>query len=104
MGGMSSEFKITEELIARQSPEAQAIIRVLLAQITELTARIAELEARLSKTPQNSSLPPSSQHPHTKRVSPLQRTKSKKRRGGQAGHPKHERPLIPSDIATRSRG
>jgi transposase len=92
---MSSELEITEELIARQSPEAQAIIRVLLAQIAKLSARVAELEARLGKSPQNSSLPPSSQHPHAK---PLQKKpKSKKKRGGQPGHAKHERPLVPTN-------
>jgi transposase len=80
--------EITEELIARQPPEAQAIIRLLLA-------RIAELEARLPKTPQNSSLPPSTQHPHGK--PPRNKGKSGKKHGGQPGHPKHERPLIPSD-------
>ena len=46
-------------------------------------------------SPQNSSLPPSSQHPHAK---PKPRKgKGKKKRGGQPGHPKHERPLIPTD-------
>ncbi|MGH9695182.1 MAG: IS66 family transposase, partial [Bryobacteraceae bacterium] len=35
------------------------------------------------------------QHPHAKL--PPQKSKSKKRRGGQPGHPKHERPLIPPD-------
>lgn len=80
--------EITDELLARQAPEAQAIIRFLLA-------RIAELEARLNKTPQNSSLPPSAQHPHGK--SSRKKDKSGKRRGGQQGHAKHERPLIPSD-------
>ncbi len=80
--------QITDELIARQTPEAQVIIRLLLA-------KIAELEARLNKTPQNSSLPPSSQHPHAK--PPADKPKSKKQRGGQPGHPKHERSLIPSD-------
>jgi transposase len=80
--------EITEELIARQSPEAQAIIRLLLA-------RIAELESRLNKTPRNSSLPPSAQHPHAK--PPRKKDKSGKKRGGQQGHVKHERPLIPTD-------
>jgi transposase len=56
---------ITEEIIARQSPEAQAIIRLLLAEIVKLEARIKELEGG-RKTPQNSSLPPSSVHPHVK--------------------------------------
>ena len=81
-------LEITEELIARQSPEAQAIIRILLA-------RIAELEIRFSKTPQNSSLPPSTQHPHAKPQ--RKKDKSGKKRGGQPGHAKHERPLIPSE-------
>ncbi|MEN6537431.1 MAG: DUF6444 domain-containing protein, partial [Bryobacteraceae bacterium] len=87
---------ITEEIIARQPPEAQAIIRALLAEITELKARIEELERRVKgKTPQNSSLPPSTQHPHARPQS-LKR-KSKKKRGGQPGHEKHGRPLIPTD-------
>jgi transposase len=88
-------LKITEELISRQPPEAQSIIRLLLAQVQELTARVAALEARLYKTPQNSSLPPSTQHPHAKPAPP--RSKSKKKRGGQPGHAKHERPLLPTD-------
>lgn len=88
-------LKITEEIIARQPPEAQAIIRALLAEIVELRARIEELERRgKSKTPQNSSLPPSTQHPHARPQPP--RRKSRRKRGGQPGHEKHERPLIPT--------
>ena len=87
---MGMALEITEELIARQTPEA-----LLLGQIEELTARVAALEARLGKSPQNSSLPPSSQHPHAK--PPARKPKSKNRRGGQPGHAKHERPLLPSD-------
>ena len=84
---------ITEEIIARQPPEAQAIIRLLLAEIAKLEARIKELEGG-RKTPQNSSLPPSSVHPHAKPALP--KRKSKKKRGGQPGHKKHERSLIPT--------
>ena len=47
------------------------------------------------KTPQNSSLPPSSQHPHARPQPP--KRKSKKKRGGQPGHEKHQRPLIPTE-------
>jgi transposase len=89
---MSQELLVTEELIARQSPEAQAIIRLLLA-------KLAELESRLNKTPRNSSLPPSSEHPHAKPVS--KPPKSKKKPGGQPGHAKHERALIPVEQCTQ---
>lgn len=84
-------LEITEDLIARQPPEAQAIIRLLLA-------KIAQLEARLDKSPQNSSLPPSTQHPHAK--PPRKRAKSKRKRGGQPGHPKAERALVPTEECT----
>ena len=69
---------------------------LLLAEIAELKARIEELERQVKgKTPQNSSLPPSTQHPHARPQPP--KRKSKKKRGGQPGHKKHERPLIPTD-------
>ena len=91
---------ITEEIIARQPPEAQAIILALLAEIAELRARIEELERQVKgKTPQNSSLPPSTQHPHARPQPP--RRKSKRKRGGQPGHKKHERPLIPTEDCDR---
>ncbi len=93
---MRMEAAVTEEIVARQPPEAQAIIRLLLAKIAELEARIEELQGQgKGKTPQNSSLPPSTQHPHARPQPPQRR--SKKKRGGQPGHKKHERPLIPTD-------
>ena len=88
---MSHDDLISEEAIAQQPPAAQAIIRLLLAKISLLEARIAAIE----KTPRNSSLPPSTEHPHAKPVS--QREKSGKKQGGQPGHSKHERSLIPTD-------
>lgn len=84
-------LKITEELIARQPAEAQVIIRLLLAEIEQLRAELAALK----KTPRNSSLPPSSEHPHVK--PPADRAKSKRQRGGQPGHEKYERALIPTE-------
>ncbi len=85
---MSQEPLVSEELISRQSPEAQAMIRILLA-------KIAELEARLGKSPRNSSLPPSTEHPHAKPKP--EKSKSPRKQGGQPGHPKHERALIPTE-------
>ena len=89
-------LEITEEIIARQPPEAQAIIRLLLAKIAELEARIEELErrvkARRRRTPR---CRPARNIPTPSRS--RQKRKSKKKRGGQPGHEKHERPLIPTE-------
>ena len=95
---------ITDEVVARQATEAEGIIRALMekladamARIETMTARIADIEsqvAALKRTPQNSSLPPSTQHPHDKPV--VAKTKSGRQRGGQFGHPKQERTLRPS--------
>src|SRR3989304_6820491 len=88
-------LQVTKEISARQPPEARGIIRTVVAEVAGLRAELDELRRQLKgKTPQNSSLPPSTQHPHA-RPAPPQR-KSKKRRGGQPGHAKHQRPLVPS--------
>jgi transposase len=79
---------IPPELDAEMTPAVRVFVLSLLE-------RIRKLEARLGKNPQNSSLPPSTQHPHARPQPP--KRKSKKRRGGQTGHLKHERPLIPSE-------
>ena len=83
--------------MAALPPEFRALLQAVIdhyeARIAVLEARIAELERQLPKKPQNSSLPPSTQHPHAKPVPKTPR--SKRKRGGQPGHPKHERTLIP---------
>ena len=58
-----------------------------------------ELRERLNLNPRNSSLPPSSEHPHAKPDPPPDPDpkQKKRKRGGQKGHPKHERTLIPTD-------
>jgi transposase len=97
---MSQAPLITEDVLARQPPEAQVIIRALLVGIAEQERRIAALEAELAaskKTPRNSSLPPSSEHPHAKPPRDPAAQGSKKRRGGQPGHAKHERALLPTE-------
>jgi transposase len=83
---------ITPEQLAALPPDFQALVRAV---IDHYERRIAELEARMGKSPQNSSLPPSSEHPHAKQTAP--KPKSGRRRGGQSGHPRHERRLIPAE-------
>jgi transposase len=77
-------------------PDFQALLRAV---IDYYERRIAELEARLNKTPRNSSLPPSSEHPHAKPVP--QKPRSGKKPGGQPGHDKYQRALIPAEQCTR---
>jgi transposase len=77
---------IPPELDAEMTAAVRAFVETLLDRITKLEHG--------RKTPQSSSLPPSTQHPHTQPQPP--RRKSKKKRGGQPGHEKHERPLIPT--------
>lgn len=87
--------RMSPELWDRIPPEAQAIFLEMAETIKRLEARVAELERRLGMTPQNSSLPPSSRHPHAK---PTPRPKPSGRKpGGQPGHPKHERALVPPE-------
>lgn len=86
------------ELFASLDPAVQAYIRVLeaiVAQIPKLEARVAELEAQLKLNSTNSSKPPSSDGPHVKPAPP--RTPSGRKRGGQPGHTRHERVILPPD-------
>ncbi|QJW95738.1 IS66 family transposase [Frigoriglobus tundricola] len=90
------------ELPSDLPPQVVAYIRILeatiaelTAQVTGLTTRVAELEARLNQNSTNSSKPPSSDAPHVKPAPP--KPPSGKRRGGQPGHPKAERTLLPPD-------
>jgi transposase len=72
-----------------------AYIRALEATIAVLQAKIIELEARLNQNSTNSSKPPSSDPPQVKPAPP--KAPSGKRRGGQPGHPKAQRTLLPPD-------
>jgi transposase len=80
-------------------PAAQAavlaVVAALQTQITSLEARVTELETQARKDTTNSSKPPSTTHPHAK--PPRSKPKSRRPAGGQPGHPKHERDLVPTE-------
>ena len=98
-GGMDAPPLVSPEVLASLRPQVLALIEWQARQIRILTARVAELEAKLEalsgKNPTNSSKPPSSTHPHAK--PPSAKPKSERSRGGQPGHDKHERALIPTE-------
>jgi transposase len=99
---LMSQLPMTPEQIAALPPEFRALLQAV---IDRFERRIAELESELTavkaelaatkKTPRNSSLPPSTEHPHAKPAP--QKEKSGKKPGGQPGHAKHERALVPTD-------
>jgi len=88
---MARKSQIPDELAAEMTPAVRAFVESLFA-------RIEALESRLNKTPENSSLPPSTRHPHAK--PPRNKSKSPRKRGGQQGHPKAERALVPLEDCT----
>src|SRR3990172_3707807 len=92
MSQWPDDLPIAPGVLKRLPPEFRAVVEAV---VRHYEGRIAKLEAQLRKTPQNSSLPPSSQHPHAKPAAP--RTASGKKPGGQPGHEKFERALVPSE-------
>ncbi|HEY8671735.1 MAG TPA: IS66 family transposase [Terriglobales bacterium] len=96
---MSPKPPVTAEQIKALPPEIRTLVILI---IVYYERRIAKLEAKLNggkKTPRNSSLPPSGEHPHAKPK--REKKKSKKKRGGQPGHPKSDRKLIPTEQCSK---
>jgi len=79
------------------TPEVLAFVESLLGRIDALEEQLAKAK----KSPQNSSLPPSTQHPHAKPAQSKPKSKSKRKRGGQPGHRRHLRTLLPAEQCTR---
>lgn len=72
------------------------IVTGLEARVAHLEGRVADLTARRDQNSSNSSKPPSSDGPGVKPAPP--KTPSGKRRGGQPGHPRHDRVILPPDV------
>lgn len=92
---MDAPTPLSADAWAALPPAVAALLQWQATEIRRLTARIAELEAKLGKNSTNSSKPPSTTHPHGK--PPGSKKKSRRKPGGQPGHPKHERDLVPTD-------
>ena len=76
--------------------ELQSKLGELQSKLEETLRRNAELEAKLAQNSTNSSKPPSSALPsHEKKKPPKRRKAGKRNRGGQPGHKRHERKLVP---------
>ncbi len=105
-----SLITIPPEIEAEMTPAVKAFV---LAAFARFEARILELENQVQglekqvqrltdkspkPTPSNSSVPPGSTHPHNDRDKPgKKKPKSKRKRGGQKGHSRHSRDLVPPE-------
>ena len=69
-------------------------------EIAELRRRLAAIEAKLNTNSGNSSTPPSANPLGAK--PPVVKKKSKRKRGGQPGHPPHLKQLLPPERVTRT--
>lgn len=87
------EWAATPVVVQQMLLTTCAIIAQQQQQHAQLLARIADLEARLNQHSQNSSKPPSSDPPSAP-PRPERVTRGRKR-GGQVGHPRHER-IVPT--------
>ena len=96
---MSNPLPVPDDLWSKVPPDARAAIAaVFLAmqqRIAELETRLRDLEARLKLNSTNSSKPPSSDPIGLKRKPPA--PPSGRKRGGQSGHRKALRALVPPE-------
>ena len=89
---MTAQPPLPQEIWDTLAPEAQAAVLELVRSFEQ---RIAALEERLNKNSTNSSKPPSSDPPSVKRRPPA--PPSGKKRGGQPGHLRRVRALVPAE-------
>src|SRR5262249_52100162 len=73
--------------------DLKAIVLRQQQQIGQLQQQLANAHARLNTNSSNSSLPPSSDRFHRKRRPPPPTDQPGNKRGGQPGHPRHQRLL-----------
>src|SRR6516165_7984088 len=102
---MSQQLPIPEPLWSTIPADAQAALlaawKAMEDRIAELEAKVRDLQARLQLNSTNSSKPPSSDPIGLKRKPPT--PPSGRKRGGQPGHPKAFRALVPPEKLRSSR-
>jgi transposase len=90
---------IPVELWDQIPPAAQAAILALTQRYEQrlhaLQRKVDQLTERLNQNSTNSSRPPSSDPPHVKRRPP--KSASGRKKGGQPGHARQQRPLVPPE-------
>ena len=99
------ERKDAEERLKQEVERLRRELAERERQIAEQAKRIADLERQLALRQQNStttSKPPSSDGLAGRQRERGRRTKSRRKPGGQLGHPGHSRPLVPAERANET--
>lgn len=94
---MDARVPFDKDVLDRTPPEVLEYIGSLLDKIEKLNTVNHELNAKLGMNSSNSSMPPSSDRPNNKPKRKPPRKPSGRKRGGQPNHPRHTRPLVPTE-------
>jgi hypothetical protein len=97
-----AEVEAANRKLRAQVEELLALTRRRQKKIHQLQQQLADTQARLKTNSTNSSLPPSSDRFHGKRRPPPDPARPRKQRGGQPGHPRWQRLLVPDDQVRRT--
>src|SRR5256714_841244 len=92
-----AELEAANRRLQVELDDALALLGQQQEQSRQLQQQLADATAKLNTNSSNSSLPPSSDRFHGKRRPPPAANQPRKQRGGQAGHRRHQRLLVPSD-------
>jgi TolA-binding protein len=92
-----AELEAANRKLQAQVDELRAQARQQQEQIRQLQQQLGDARARLGTNSSNSSLPPSSDRFRGKRRPPPAPAQPRKRRGGQPGHPRRQRLLVPDE-------
>jgi Family of unknown function (DUF6444) len=92
-----AELEAANRGLQVQLDDALALVAQQQEQLGQLRQQLADSTAKLNTNSTNSSLPPSSDRFHSKRRPPRSPDQPAKKRGGQPGHPRHQRLLVAED-------
>jgi transposase len=92
-----AELEAVNRGLQVQLEDALTLVAQQQEQIRQIQQQLADTKAKLNTNSSNSSLPPSSDRFHSKRRPPRPLDQPAKKRGGQPGHCRQQRLLVPVD-------
>jgi transposase len=92
-----AELEATNRKLQTQVDDALALVKQQQEQIRQLQQQLTDMRGKLQTNSTNSSLPPSSDRFRSKRRPPPVPGQPRSKRGGQPGHRRHQRLLVPDD-------